>query len=160
EDVRYVIEPAALIIRRQQGGGINIRSQQVANGVRILRAVEPMRGRPSRFWIGCAGAIQTSFQKRPKGVQPRLVRTPKPRWRHHPCANLAVPLLPRFRAFRNVAEVSVFERKSSGSRLVTMARHAVTADYSLCGRLRALGSGSRLRATRFENKPRDGNAGQ
>ena len=64
-----VVEAVTRIVRGQKVGSIHLYSQQVANGVDVLDAVQPMDGfRAARIRVCGGGSIQGSFECGAKGV--------------------------------------------------------------------------------------------
>ena len=63
EDVGVVVEAGARIIRRQQRGGVDLDGQQIANGVRVFRAVQTMREWAAGIRIGLPATYEPSARQ-------------------------------------------------------------------------------------------------
>ena len=66
---RHVVEPVAGLVGRQQGRGIDIQRQEVADGVLVFRPVEPTEG-VGPAWIGSFGgrAVERAGEQGDEGV--------------------------------------------------------------------------------------------
>ena len=69
ERIRDVIEAVGRVVRRQERRDIDIERQQIANGVGVLRAVEPMQERTSGMRVRVGLAVERRFQERRQRVQ-------------------------------------------------------------------------------------------
>src|SRR4029079_5368698 len=76
EHVCVVVEPAARIIRRQHRRDVTVERQQIANGIRVLSAVQTMREWAPWIGIGSSRGVESQFKRGDRsgpsgGVTPR-----------------------------------------------------------------------------------------
>ena len=48
---------------RQQRGGVDVESEQVADGVAVFGAIQAMQGRAAGVGLGGGGAVERGFQR-------------------------------------------------------------------------------------------------
>ena len=93
EHPRDVVEPVAAVVGRQQGRGVDVQRQQVANDVVVLAAVEPMEGvGTSRVGIPRRREVELGLEPDRERLVGRRVGTrpgggghgPGPQLPHHP----------------------------------------------------------------------------
>ena len=73
QDVRDVVEPAALIVGRQQRGRVDVQGQQIADRVGVLGPVQTMDGGPPGTWPLGRRPIQRGFKVSRPGRRVGLV---------------------------------------------------------------------------------------
>ena len=78
-----VVKAVARIVDGQPLAWLDIDRQQVANGVAVFGAVQPMNGSAAGIWLGERGAIERRFEKRRKGRGFGRLRTAARRHRRH-----------------------------------------------------------------------------
>ena len=61
ERVGDVVEPVRRVVRRKQRGDIDVQTEQIADRVRILRAVQPVQDRTARDSDARAGVASSSL---------------------------------------------------------------------------------------------------
>ena len=64
QDVGVVVEAVGEIVGRQHRPGIDLQVEQIADGVRVLQAVEAMDGRPARVRLFDGGPVEGGLQPR------------------------------------------------------------------------------------------------
>jgi len=88
-----VVEAVAGVVDGQERSGIDLQPEQVANRVRILTAVQPVRPRRCVRRLLGRRAVQLPFQRAREEIDARRVGTGHVRRRHHSGAQLADDLL-------------------------------------------------------------------
>ena len=134
QDVRNVVEPVGLVVGRQELGGVDLEREQVAHGVAVLRAVQPMQRRLTGLRRGQGGLVQAALEVRDEAVCRLGIGARAARRRHLPSAQLARHVLEHGRVGRNVVEVDVLERQAGLSPRRVVAFETVAADDSLVAR--------------------------
>ena len=105
-----VVEAVARVVRRQQGRDIDVQSQQIADDVGVLRAVEAMEdGGPRQVGSRGPRGVQIGFEPRQERVAHPRVRARATGGRHRAGAELAGDLLPGFRVAADVVQVQRVE---------------------------------------------------
>ena len=142
--IRDVVEVRADGVLRQVFGGIHFHGEQVADGGRVLRPVQPLERTPARVRPRLRRRIQLILQRRRHLHQQLLRRTPRTRRRHHPQPQLRNHLLRQRCARRSVPGVEARQRHVPRLHPVVVAHHAVGAQHPVVRRRRRRGDG-RLR---------------
>ena len=125
QHVRDVIEAGTRIVGRQQRRCVDVERQQVANDVRVFRAIEPMQERTARIGIRRFGTIERCFQKGRQRVVCGRVRTGPTRGRHRPTSQLPDDLFPDVGLRWHVGQLQGVQAQSRGLQPLVMADHAV-----------------------------------
>ena len=131
ENVGDVIEAAALVVGRQQRGGVHIQPDEIVDGVGVFGAVQPVHGGVPGIGFCGGRAIERGLEIGRQSVECRCVRARHPLRRHGAGAQLANHLLPGLRRGRHVAEVGALERKPARAKFIAMAGGAVSANHGL-----------------------------
>ena len=126
QDVRDVVEPAALIVGRQQRGRVDVERQQVPNGVGVFGPVQAMHGGPPGTWssrpprdpepISRYPARPSSWARAGRGM---------PGGGIIPTRSFRIDFLPGLGAFRHVRQVGMFERQAARPARVVVTGDAV-----------------------------------
>ncbi len=111
-----VVEAVAGIVGREQGSGVDVERQQVADDVRVFRAIQTVkRFRAARVRPRGRCALELALQPREQGIMRRRVRARPPRGRHHPGAQLAQDVLPERRVGAHVRGIDRQQRHRHGA---------------------------------------------
>ena len=95
---RDVVEAVARRVARQQVGNVHIEGEQVADGVVVLRPVEPPEGvGAARVRVRGRDVVERRLERRERRAVGGLVRPPAAHRRHLARPELAGHLLPRLR---------------------------------------------------------------
>ena len=128
EDVGVVVESVARIVGRQQHRGIDLERQQVADGVGVLGAVQPVQRRPAGIGHRHGCRVERRFQIGDERGRCRLRRPRHPGGRHQAAAQLQDDLLPGLGVRRRTGQVEPLEHQPAGLRALTVAAEAGLAD--------------------------------
>ena len=90
---RNVVEPFHHIVSRQHSGRVEIHREEIANGVRVFLAIEPMQDDFVRHVRLTGRLVERGLEERDQPVGRRGIRLPRSRRRHHASAHLAHRLL-------------------------------------------------------------------
>jgi hypothetical protein len=142
--VGHVVEPAADGVGRQKRGHIHIQVQQIADGARVLRAIQALKRPASRIRVQRRRKIQPRFHGGGKGRDRRNIRATRADGGHHAQAQLADHFLGGLGNLRILADpggVEAGQREIAGALFPTIV---VTANAVLLheSRLR-VGDGGR-----------------
>ena len=105
QDVGDVVEPAALVVGRQERGGIDIQGENVVDRIGVFGAIQAMHGRVAGVRLGGVATIQRGFEERSQPVQRGLIGPRHALRGHRADAELADHLFPGFGAFGDVGEI-------------------------------------------------------
>jgi hypothetical protein len=120
----------------QQRGRIDFEREQIADGVLILRAVQPAkRVRAPGIRRGGGGQIERTFQLRHDPLVSLRIRPFVGDRRHLPMVELAQDLLPDRRIRRRIFRIQTFQRKLALPNPVVVAVEAKPSDQRF-GRMR------------------------
>ena len=128
QHVRDVVEAVARIIRRQEARHVDLERQQIADDVRVLRAVQAVQGAAARIRRAGGGLIECRRELRGQCVVLRVVGPRPARGRHLPRLQLAEHPLPGGRARRDVRDVEPFEHDARRAKPPVVTGHAVALD--------------------------------
>ena len=116
EHPRDVVEAVAGVVGREQRGGVDVERQQVADDVRVLRAIQAVeRFRAAGIRPRGGGAVELALQPREQAVVRRLVRPRPAGGRHHSRPQLAQHALPERRVGADVRGVDRLQRDRHGA---------------------------------------------
>ena len=126
QDARHVVEAVARIVGRQQTCDIDLKIEQIANGVAVLRPIQAMkRFGASRIWMLGRSTIELALQPFAEPVVRGFVRTRPPDWGHQPGSELSDDLLPHFRVLADSRSVSAIEHQAPQLDALVVAANAV-----------------------------------
>ena len=125
QHARDVVETEALVVGRQQGRGVEVQIEQVADRVAVLGAVQPVRRLGPRVDSGCGPAIEHAFERGGKGVERRGVGPRHALRRHHAAVQLLQHFLPELCVEDAGGRVFVLQRQAAGLQPIAVAAHAV-----------------------------------
>ena len=131
QHVGHVVEALGGIVGGKQRADVHIQSQQVANRVAVLVAIQAMeRGRAGIGMRG-RGAVELRFEARGEGIERSAIRPRRARRRHHAGANLADHFFPGFgvdsAAWRRV---KFLENQIAGLQPLAVAGDAVLTELT------------------------------
>ena len=141
EHVGVVVEARAGIVRRQHRGDVDVEREQIANGIGVLGAIQPVHERPTGIRSCPRRCIERRDQRRQQLVALGDVRPWHSRRRHHAGADFADYLFPDVRMRGDVGKLRAIERQPAGFQLVVVTGDAVGGDDCLYA------EGRRRRAT-------------
>ena len=121
-----IVEAVPDLVGRQQRR-FDLNAQQVAHGVRVLGAVEAMRGHAAGIGLRRRRAIQLPFKPGREPIDGLMVGTRPVDRRHDAATNLPHHLLPHRGIGADVVEVEGVEGQASGLETLVMTRDAVPA---------------------------------
>jgi hypothetical protein len=155
EDVGDVVESGTRVVRGKQRRRIDLEVEQVADGVGVLGAIEPMDERAAGIRPCTGGGIQTAFEPGDK----RLFRLSRRRRhagrRHHAGPELPDDLLPDLGVLLRTAGVEPLQHELAGTCAAVVAGDTVRGHHLLvrAGRRRRRGRPAlpRLAARRLWN---------
>ena len=118
----------------RNSAGVDLEREQVAHGVAVLRAIQPMQRRLTGLRRGQRCVVQAALEIRDEAVRRLGIRARAARRRHLPSAQLAGDVLEHRRVGRDVVEVDILERQArlAPRRVVTF--ETIGADDSLVTR--------------------------
>ncbi len=125
EHVADVVEAVGGVVRRQQRRGIDIERQQIANGVRVLGAVQAVQHGPSGIGLDRGRPIERIRKPGDELAACRGVRLRRALRRHHPDAHFPDGLFPDAGLRGDVRIVHVVERQPAALRALVVAAGAV-----------------------------------
>ncbi len=134
QHVGDVVEPVGRVVGRQQRGRVDLQRQQVADGVGVLGAVEPVHELAARIGTRGGGPVQRGAQPADQPLARGAVGLRNALRRHHAHAHLADHLLPDVRCLGRLGEIQAFERQTAGLGAGVMAGDAVLLDGGAVGR--------------------------
>ena len=105
EHVGVVVEAAARVVLRQKSRGVDVKRQQVANGVCVLGPIEPMERRSPGIGLDGRCVVEGCFEPVHKSVQGRRIGPWSAHRRHRTYAELAHHSFPQFPFVRNLVEI-------------------------------------------------------
>jgi hypothetical protein len=146
EHVGDVVEAVGRVVWRQQRRHVDVERQQVADGVLVLRAIQPVQHRPPGIGTAERLAIERRLQPRHQTVGRLGVRAARPFGRHHARAHLADDLLPQVRVLRDPGQIGRIEGEAARLQPLVVTAHAVAVDDrpELLGRIGHRRRGLRL----------------
>ena len=109
-----VVEPVALVVGRQQIGDVDVKVEQIANRVAVLRAIQAVHRLVARNRFAKRPTVERLFQRDGEGLERRLIRTRHALRRHHPAPQLHDHFFPDVGVRSSVGGVHALERKASG----------------------------------------------
>ena len=136
-----VVEAVALVVGRQQRVDVELETEQVADRIGVLGAIETMQRRFPRVRRRESGLVERPFDRREESVDPGGIGTPRVGRRHHPRANLANHFFPGGGVRRHPGFVQVRQRQVAALHPVVVTADAVLADQRAVSRRRGRRSG-------------------
>ena len=112
QSVRDIVESFARIVGGQQRGRVDIEREQIADGVRILSAVQAMQPGEAGIGIGSCGAIECRFELVGESVHGGAVRTRRASRRHHARADFPHDFLPSLRVWSGMREIQLVQHQT------------------------------------------------
>ena len=109
-------KPGGRVVRRQQRADVDVERQQIANGVRVLGAVQAMQRRRAGIEAPRGRAIERGFERRRERLARRGRRLRRALGRHHAGAQLAHDLLPDLGVAVDGVGIQRVERQAAGLR--------------------------------------------
>ena len=134
QHVGDVVEPVGRVVGRQQRGRVDLQRQQVANGVGVLGAIQPVHELAARIGTRGGGPVQRGAQPADQPLTGGAVGLRNALRRHHAHAHLADHLLPDVRCLGRLGEIQAFERQPAGLGASVMAGDAGPLDGGAVGR--------------------------
>ena len=135
-----VVEAVRGVVRRQQRGDVDPQVEQIANGVGVLRPVQPVQDHRPGLDSRRRAAIDLGLEP---VAQPVVFGQRRPRdvgRRHHAGAQLADHFFPELRVLADACVIQILKREVRRLHARAVARHAVAIDDCLllfcCGRSR------------------------
>ena len=107
ENVGDVVKTITGIIAGEKQARVDLQTDQVANDIAVLRAIQAVQCRRSRIWLGRRCAIQCRFQRHRKTVQCCAIRPPRSARRHHSGTQLPDDFFPGFGILTNVLDIQL-----------------------------------------------------
>ena len=150
QDVGVVVEAVGEIVGRQHRPGIDLQVQQIADGVRVLQAVEAMNGRPAGIRLCGGGAVEGGLQPRRERVVGRGVRPRAARRGHRLRTQLLEDLLPNIGVYPDVLDVDGVEGEVPRQQALVVAGDAVAVEHRPPSR--GVGRGWRLARSLLHNR--------
>ena len=152
EHRRDVVEPVAGIVDRQPLARPDVDREQIADGVAVLGAIQPVHRRAPRIRVGHRRAIDRLFQigrelARDAGIRPRA----DGRRRHLTRSQFPRNFFPDVRVFRNARQFEGLQGKPARLEPVVVAGDAVGADQA--GVVRRGRRGRRRRSGLLRSSP-------
>ena len=134
-----VVESFVGVVRRQNVCHIHIEVQQIANGICVFRAVQPMDGNRSRIRISSGSFVQARLQFGCKPIEngargPRLTAR-----RHHAGSHLPNDTFPNRGIFPDFLEIQFQYVHASGEIIGVMTFRTVLVDERRPRRYRSRG---------------------
>ena len=116
KDVAVVVEPVARIVHRQQRAGVHIQLEDVADGVAVFRAVQPVDCRMPGIRVRRGFGIQRGFQPLAESGGGRDVGPRQARRRHLTALELSEHFLQQFGVIANTGGIQPLQtsRRLSG----------------------------------------------
>ena len=147
EHAGHVVEALARVVAGQEGRGVHRQRQQIANGVGVLRPVQPVQHRRAGVGRRRGRPIDRGFHRGREPVERDAVRAWRVGRRHHAGPHLARDLLPHLRVLAGARHRQPVEREAAGLQPRVVAGDAVAIDDGLRAGGRRCGSrlGSRRR---------------
>ena len=136
---RQVVEAVAGVVGRQQGRGVDFKGEQIADGVRVLGAIQAVGRHPSRLDPRRGGAVELGFEPRPEAVVGLPVRARATGRGHHAAAQLQDDLLPCRRRVADAGDVQRIEREPARPQPLVVASDAVAIEQRARGHCRGGG---------------------
>ena len=102
--------------------------EQIADGVGVLAAVQPVQNRRAGIRVSARLGIEPRFERGLQALVGRLVRPLRPLRRHGARLQLADDFLPDFGMRSSLCGVEAFEREAPGFEALVMAGDAVPID--------------------------------
>ena len=116
QHVGDVVEAVARVVGRQQGRGVHVERQQIADRVLVFGAVHAVQRRASWIRLGRRGAVDRVLDRAGEGVERRTLGPLGAGRRHHAGAHLADHLLPGLGVALERRALRARGRRSSGAR--------------------------------------------
>ena len=157
-----VVESVTDDIGRQQRGSVDLQRQQIADRVRVLRAVQAVGRHAARLGIVGGRAVERSLQRAAESVVGCRLRPGPAGRRHHAAAQLLDHRLPAVGGRADIADVERVERQPAGLQPLVVAGDAVAVEQRRVGRPAASAFVLRCRRARGgqplggRQAPRDG----
>ena len=104
-----VVEPEARVVAGQKLLRVDVQREQIADGVRVFRAVQPVQRRPAGIRRACGEPIELGLEVRDELLLLLLVRPRFARRRHHARPELAHDLLPLLGRSSDLVDVQAVE---------------------------------------------------
>ena len=123
-----VVEAVADVVGRQELRAVDLERQEVANGVRVLRAVQAMRRNASRVRPRRGRTVELRFEP---GTEPVVLRRSGTRaagGRHHPAAQLQDDPLPDVRRHPDAGDVERVEGQPARAAVLVVTGDAVAIE--------------------------------
>ena len=133
QDVADVVEAVARLVSRQQRPPVHLQRQQVADGVGVLRPVQPLDRRPAGVRTRVPGVVEGALEVVGQRVVRGGVGPRAPGGRHGAGAQLLRHLLPHVGAAADVADIDGVERQAAGQQTLVVAADAVALQKRLVG---------------------------
>jgi hypothetical protein len=128
ECARDVVESRARVVGRQHRRHLDREMQQIANGVGILGAIEPVQSRSTGIRIGAVGRVEGMLEPGDDFSLLACVRPRRTRRRHESALELANRRFPDFGLVRQRLMAQVVERKSTGKIDTVVTLDAILVD--------------------------------
>ena len=126
---RDVVEAFLIrFVRRQQRTSIDLETQQIADGVRVLVAVQTVNRNPARMRFRRRRRVQVTFQRRRGRIVGHAVRTRPPGRRHLAGAKLRDDLFPLLRVVSNALHVQAVDLEGCRFQSRVVTRDAVPVE--------------------------------
>jgi hypothetical protein len=144
EHLSDVVESVGRVVRRQQRGDVDVEREEIANRVRVFRAVQTMEDWTAGTRVQSGSAIELGFNRRRQRTIRRLVGLRRAGRRHRARPQLAHDALPDRGVLGDGGHVDIVEEDAGGGRrcpgaLIVAARAVRVEDAAvrLCRRLRS-----------------------
>jgi hypothetical protein len=120
---RHVVEPVGRVVRREELARVDLHVQQIANGVRVLDAVQSVKA--GRREMGNRTAIQLVLHPGDELLARRRIRPRHPRRRHHPGAKLPDDLFADGRVIAEFRQIQLIEQQVRCLQLLVVTGHTI-----------------------------------
>ena len=115
----------AHVVRREQLLGLDLDAEQVADRVRIFRAIQAMEDRPARIRMGFGGLVDPGLDIRDEAMELGRIGPGHSLRRHHPRTQLQHDFLECSGVVGGLSEVDLLERKIADLEGIVVADGAV-----------------------------------
>jgi len=126
---RDIVKPGDGIVGRQQRRDVDVHTEQVANGVRVFCAVDPVDDRRPRVRTSDGRTIQRRFERHDQIAHRGRAWSRRRSRRHHARAQLANDLLPDLAVLRDMTERKPLQGKSARFQPVVVASYAIAIEH-------------------------------